>query len=104
MKTLEELRYTGRTTRMLEHAKKLDREGRAVYVVVANMNEILRVERLLGADIGGIKVETETSLGNLDWQTMRMLGAHPNCVVLVDHFVIESRFAKALAMLHAYDL
>jgi len=34
---------------------------------------------------------------------MRLIGAHPNCVVLVDHHAIEDRFARVLEMLHAYD-
>lgn len=51
----------------------------------------------------GIKFETPHSPGNFDWERMRLIGAHPNCVVLVDHHAIEDRFSRVLAMLHAYD-
>jgi len=44
-----------------------------------------------------------TVLANIDWENMRMTGAHPNCVLLVDHFAIESKFSQILAMLHRFD-
>ena len=96
-------RASGRTTRMLAHAKKLRAEGRAVYVLADNQREVNRLTIQLGADNHGIKVETPESLGNLDWQRMTLKGAHPNCVVLVDHHAIEDRFGEILRMLHAYD-
>lgn len=103
-------RQTGRTTRMLEHAKQLAAQGKAVYVIAANKQHAdqlavaLGGERM-GVDIGdGIKVETPESCSNFDWHTMSLRGAHPNCVVLVDHFAIERRFSRILEALHAYDL
>lgn len=95
-------RQTGRTTRMLAEAVTLAKAGRAVYVVVANEREVERIESLLPDNLG-IQVETEYSLGNLDWESLRLVGAHPNCVVLVDHYAIESKFRQALAMLQRYD-
>lgn len=100
---LGRLRQTGRTTRMLEHAKKLSSEGRAVYVVADNQREVQRLTIELGEGKHGIKVETPESLGNLDWKTMTLRGAHPNCVVLCDHHTIEDRFGAIVRMLHAYD-
>lgn len=100
---LQKLRGTGRTTRLLEHAKKLAREGRAVYVIAGNARDALRLQMLCGEPTLGIKFETPRSPGNFDWEQMRMIGAHPNCVVLVDHHAIEDRFARVLEMLHAYD-
>lgn len=100
---LQKLRGTGRTTRMLEHAKKLAREGRAVYVIADNTNDARRLQMLCGEPNLGIKFETPRSPGNFDWEQMRLVGAHPNCVVLVDHYAIEDRFARVLEMLHAYD-
>ena len=96
-------RRTGRTTRMLEHARKLSGQGRSVYVVAANQHEADRLKKLIGDGDHGIKVETSWSLGNFDWDTLTLLGAHPNCVVLVDHYAIESRFSAAIQALHAYD-
>jgi len=98
------LRQTGRTTRMLEEAKALSTQGRAVYVVAANQHHAKQLACSLGKEWNGqIKIETEGSLGNLDWETLTLRGAHPNCVVLIDHYAIESRFARVLEMLHRYD-
>ena len=102
-RTMDKLRATGRTTRMLEHAKKLAREGRAVYVIADNTRDARRLQMLCGEPTLGIKFETPPTIGNLDWEHMQLRGAHPNCVVLVDHYAIEDRFARVLAMLHAYD-
>ena len=100
---MRKLRGTGRTTRMLEHAKKLAREGRAVYVIADNTRDMRRLEILCGESKLGIKFETPSTPGNFEWEAMRLRGAHPNCVVLVDHWAIESKFARVLEMLHAYD-
>lgn len=96
-------RQTGRTTRMLEHARELSKQRRAVYIVAANEQHADMLRRELGDEPHGIEVETEESIGNLDWQTMTMRGAHPNCVLLVDHYAIESRFGRMLEMLTRYD-
>ena len=97
-------RQTGRTTRMLEHARELSDHRRAVYVVAANERHAAQLRKQLGDEPHGIKVETEDSLGNLDWQTMTMRNAHPNCVLLVDHYVIESHFGRVIEMLTRYDV
>src|SRR5688572_33456709 len=103
--TITALRRTGRTTRMLEHAKELALAGRAVYVIADNERDARRLEIecfKTGEPNLGIKFETPGSLGNFDWEEMRLTGAHPNCVVLVDHNAIEARFSRLIRMLHAY--
>lgn len=97
-------RQTGRTTRMLDHARELSKQQRAVYIVAANERHAVMLRKQLGDEPHGIKVETEDSLGNLDWETLTMRWAHPNCVLLVDHYAIESRFGRALEMLTRYDV
>jgi hypothetical protein len=100
------LRASGRTTRMLQEAKRLNNDGRAVYVVAAWSKDRNRLEIEFGAEYGGdhgVKFETPESLTNLDWETMTLLGAHPNCVVLVDHYAIERKYASILQMLHRFD-
>lgn len=99
----EELRQTGRTTRLLESAKRIASEGRAVYVVASTQRMVQHMNEMLGATTMGIKIETEHSLGNLDWKTMTLRGAHPNVVVLADHYAIESTFARMLEQLHRFD-
>lgn len=93
------IRATGRTHRMLEHAKQLDREGRKVHVITNEKDEL---KSRLGAEIGGIKVES-FDLYRFDLKTMRIRGADLNHVVLIDHFVIETEFAEIIKMLHRYD-
>ena len=90
---------------MLDDARAKAAEGRAVYVIAANVAEMRRMQQMLGQDARslGIKFETADSPGNFDWRSMRLRGAHPNCVVLVDHSAIEQHFAAILEMLHRYD-
>ena len=103
----ETLRGSGRTTRMLEHAAELAKEGRAVYVVLASEGHRKIVEKMFksmhGEDTLGVKFEVADMLPELDWNTLTFRGAHPNTVVLVDHFVIERRYSHILDMLHRYD-
>lgn len=95
---------TGRTTRMLEEAVALSKEGRAVYVVAATMEHARMLHYMTVRPVAmDIQFESAASLGNLDWHTLRLAGAHPNCAVLIDHFAIESEFAPMLEMLHRYD-
>ena len=88
---------------MLETAKKLSAEKRAVYVIADNMHDAQRLQIELGTDDRNIKIETPETVNNFDWETMTLRGAHPNCVVLVDHHAIEDRFGPMLKMLHAFD-
>lgn len=103
----DRLRGTGRTTRMLFRAKELSDQRRAVYIVTHNdvyaraLTE--EITKLFGDTGHGIKVEPLCDLRNFDMTTMRLRGAHPNCVVLVDHFAIEFNFGAMLDELHAYD-
>lgn len=97
------LRQCGRTTRMIAAAKEAAKAGRAVYIIAANENERCRLEQLIGDDSLGIKVETAGSLGNVQWESMTLRGAHPNCLLMADHYTIESRFRKMLEELDRYN-
>ena len=99
------LRRTGRTTRMLAEAKELAKAGRAVYILAASEAHARDMEVMAGDEMRdlGVKIEVPSSLGNFDWEQMRLWGSHPNCVVLVDHFCIESQYAAMLRMLHRWD-
>lgn len=92
----EKLRQTGRTTRMLEKAKKLAQEGRAVYILAANRAERSRLKALLGINDLGISVEALSALSNFDWNNLSLRGAHPNCIVLVDHYALEREIQRRL--------
>lgn len=105
MKTNER---SGRTSRLIEHAKELASKGRAVYVVAHNADhaELLRQKMgtvSLGFKNGsGIRVEPCDSV-NFEWSTLSIIGAHPKCAFLVDHYTIEQRFAHVLEMLNQYN-
>lgn len=106
--TMKHLRGTGRTTRMVEAALSLSADGRAVYLVAATAEDAARIRRLVSdkADLRphGIKVETWDSLGPVNERDgFRPRGMHPNCVVLVDHHAIESRYGAVIEMLHRFD-
>jgi len=91
----------GKTTTMLNEAIRLARQGRAVYIVaVPNQRSGLnfRIKELScgkTADDLGIKwlgIQDPC----IDWHRMRMYGAHPNCVLLADHYAVECKVADML--------
>ena len=86
----ERKRLTGRTSRMIDEAIRLARDGRAVYVIAMQFQEIQRIidDRFPGS---GIKVE-QAIPEKFDWYRMRPWGANSNCVWLIDHYIIEARF------------
>lgn len=104
--SLREVVYrTGRTTRMLEHAIWLAGQGRAVYVAVGSkfQGKALEAQRgIKAAWSTSIKIEPYHDL-DINWETMTLRGAHKNCVLLIDHFVIEKKFFRMLQMQEQYD-
>lgn len=105
MNTLNSLKGTGRTTRMLKEAQKLSSEGRAVYIVAATPAHAQQLQNQLdnaGRPNHGIKCETDYDLG-FNWERLSVRGAHPNAVFLIDHGAIESHFGALLHELHRFD-
>jgi len=98
-------RQTGRTTRMIEHAKDLAKQGRSVYILVNNASHLRFMQNHYPElrDLG-IKFETEETLDGFDWFGLApRYVMHPNCVVLVDHWAIESRLQLLLSEMHRWD-
>jgi hypothetical protein len=104
-------KHTGRTTRLLKEAYSLASEGRAVYVLGHQESHASSLEFMFNQLFGlgesrrlGVKFETPCGLPNFDFRTMTLgRGAHPNCCVLVDHYTIESHYARMLQELHRFD-
>lgn len=98
---------SGRTTRMLQEAIQLSLARRAVYVVGLNAAHARvlaqRLEELNPPEGHGIQFGDANMIRTLDWYTLTLDRAHPNCVVLVDHAVIEQRYRAVLRMLHRFD-
>jgi hypothetical protein len=103
---------------MLDHAVWLAANGSYVFVVGATAKhaEVLRASvaaRVVGATLAGTKVYVPSQGGQIsfesgesrqfDWQNLRMIGSHPNCVVLVDHFAIECRWGNLLREFTRWD-
>lgn len=99
---LDKNRRTGKTARMLAEAQRLASEGRDVYVIAATRAEVGRLQAKLPEDTS-VKVETPGSPGNFDWHSLRLLGAHRNCDVLVDHHAIEMYWRPLLEMWQRFD-
>lgn len=80
--------------------------GKAVYVACstdAHADAVRQHLRGAGWSHLGISVEGPGLLSEFDWARMKVRGAHGNCVFLVDHAVVESRFNCMLEVLHKYD-
>lgn len=111
MNVLTAFRQTGRTTRMLQAAIEAARAGRAVYVVAADHNHVRymldMLQDLIQVDdrrlLNSIKIETPVQLGNFDYMTLGLRGAHPNCKVFVDHFTLERLFPAIIQAFHEFD-
>jgi hypothetical protein len=100
----EAKRQTGRTTRMMEEALKMCRQGKAVYLLFATHSESESCKHSeLGQRILFLGGKFESRLENYDFGQMKLLGAHPNCTVLVDHHVLETVFKKQVEMLEQFD-
>ncbi len=97
-------RATGRTTRMIAEAKRLASEGKVVYIIIQNSEYL---QRRIDAEMpnSGIKCEPIIPAG-FDWVSMRVRGSHPNCVWLVDHYVVEANhvFASMFEAMTRFDL
>ena len=107
-------RGSGRTTRMIEEALQKHDEGRAVYILMHDMCMKRELERLAmqicrmrGKVLSSsIKFETVESLGgihHIDWKNRKVLGAHPNCALIIDHHVWATHFGFAIEGYHEYD-
>jgi hypothetical protein len=103
---MEELRGTGRTTRMVEEAVNLASQGKSVLVV---FEDHCHVKQFLVVDHNGrcrhnrnIQVVLAKSQ-RFDAKTLRIVDAGVNAMVLVDHHVIEKRLHGHLEMLHRFD-
>lgn len=100
---LKDLRGTGRTTRMLQHARELANRCQKVCVLCENYRSLEKMHRAFGEPHPNVSFHTEQTCGNFSWSELRFRGMNPDTVVLIDHALIESRFGRILNQLHAYD-
>ena len=82
-------RQTGRTTRMLDAARKALQEGKTVTVIMANLREVQRALRLMeGEDKTKLCITTE-KMARIEWQTGRPYGCRGEFATFMDHFCYE---------------
>jgi hypothetical protein len=90
----------GRTTRMVQEAKRLADQGKTVFILAASHTHA----HVLRTWITDSRIAVDTvGCGDFDWHTMTLRGMSPDCVVLVDHFAIELYWNKLLTEYHRYD-
>jgi len=110
----QQMRQTGRTQRMLESAISQARNDKYVLVICRdNLHREHLIERVLKEPDSRRAGQEKIYIGkgsisvvlpnNFDWREMRRNGSHLSCVVLADHYTIESEFSKMLEMLHRFD-
>lgn len=98
-------RQTGRTTRMIEEAKKLAKEGKQVYVIVNDPREgkALKERHKIPAD-AWVVFTTFEDVPGYDYRRGVVPNSNPDRVaVLVDHYAIEMRFGAMMRLMHRYD-
>lgn len=95
----EVLRATGRTTRLIEEAKRLQQQGKPVVVVVATGRQVNEVRIKTGDTVRVVHSQSP----EWDWNELRLYGLPLETEYLIDHYVIEKKYAKILQALHRFD-
>lgn len=101
---MQKLRGSGRTSRMVEHARKLAADGKRVVIVADNLGHSYQIRidhQLMTSE--HIQVKAFSQLRDFDWEHMTRRGDAQDVVYLVDHHAIEDRFATVIEMLHRFD-
>ncbi len=93
---------SGRSHRLIEKAKHFDSIGKTVYVVSANKDHTILLKSAFRSH-PGIRVESIDSIGYINWGTLRVHGAYPNCEFLFDHYALETYFEAVNAARHRFD-
>lgn len=106
-------RRSGRTTRLIEEAIHNIQQDRAVYILCLDKKNIEYMksvfEKVCRSEMNYItkqpKFETLERLGpeNIDWKNTKIIGAHHNCELLIDHSVYEHLFGHIINGYHEYD-
>jgi hypothetical protein len=94
----EILRGTGRTTRLIEEAKRLQQQGKSVVIVVATVHQVNEVRIKTGNTIP--VVHSQSSYW--DWDEMRLRGQPLDTEYLIDHLAIEMKYTKVLQALYRF--
>lgn len=111
MKTYDK-RYSGRTTRLLQQAMKLQTQGKQVLIVASNSGKMTIEKHLfdLCAKYGmkcprEIEVKSLGQVGaeTIDWRKKRLKHFSGNLVLLIDHEAYMQHYGHILDGFHEYD-
>lgn len=126
-KTMEVLRGTGRTTRMLAEAIKLAMEGKKVLIVMGNNHQVENAAKFLNKMIAGLNWSKQSDgsvvtsfpngIGFLRIRSVSGMAIEQDedlkftaqvrgmriDKVLFDHHAIELMFPNVVSLLHAFD-
>lgn len=106
------LKQSGRTTKLLFEAIRLWINGEKVCVVLSNFHDREHYERKINSIISSISwlynIENRIIFITSDdiswnWGTLKRKGLDPNTKYLIDHSAIEKRFETLLTELHRFD-
>jgi len=105
-------RQTGRTSRMIEKAHHLARQGKSVCIIAYNTQDAMRILNIIGTPTHykNITVISQNDLDNdndnfpysFDWETCKFSGN--SFVALIDHRVFENKIASLLDHWTRYDI
>jgi hypothetical protein len=100
---------TGRTTRMMRRAISLAIQGRAVYILAASKSHKKQLDEMRAkmeprsTGIQFLDASDERDTAEINWHTLSLNGAHPNCILLCDHFALEVYFTRVFEEWTRYD-
>lgn len=100
---IEKNKQTGKTSRMMEKAVELAKNGKFVYVVTHDKNMVDYCKRKISKEnmhfLNSLKIQvnsvSECNSGSIDWDNLRLRG-YPNSCLLLDHYVLEIKFSSIL--------
>jgi len=79
---------------MIKRAQELVEQGRAVYILANNDWHKDQIKKELGPRPIGITVEAAASLRSIGEQAMALRDKYPNTEVIMDHYVIFTRWSR----------
>lgn len=90
---------------MIEDAKRIADSGKKVLVLFSNAQQVSWAKKRFSETCSrkGVSFCALSQTPAFSWATLTASGVDSDTEVLIDHYAIESRFSKALSMLHKYD-
>lgn len=88
---------------LADTAMALTSLGRKVYVIAEDPRTVGAINIMLNDYPTRIAVENGSMMSNIDWFSLTLERAHPNCQLLFDPWMLRRRFAGALQTITRWD-